>query len=256
MVNFYHFEKFNNISICRHAVTTKNSKEPYAFSVALHTGEDVNPIVANRKKIISMLAWKKPIHFVLANQTHSDHIVTIGQEESRGWTNQDDSVANCDALITNRKDVVLAILTADCVPVLLLDSKKSVVAAVHAGWKGTKEAIVAKTVIKMIDVFDCKAEDIIAGIAPSIGRCCYEVGKEVAENFDDIPDAHDSIGNKYMLDLPLINKEQLINAGLLKSNIEMSGICTACEAERFFSYRKEHGCSGRFMSMIGLLEKE
>ena len=252
MVDFYSFKKFNDVPMCRHAVSTKKSMEPYAFSVALHTGENKENIVANRKKVLSMLGWEEPIHFVLANQTHSDHIKIISIEESRGWESLDDAIEDCDALITNKKDLVLSILTADCVPVLLLDSKKGVIAAVHAGWKGTKEQIVAKTVEKMVDVFDCKAEDIIAGIAPSIGRCCYEVGEEVAENFDDIPHAYDSVGEKFMLDLPFINKTQLLNAGLQESNIEMSQLCTACEVERFFSYRKEQGCSGRFISMIGL----
>ncbi len=253
MADFYRFKKFDEVTICRHAVSTKNVTEPYAFSVALHTGENIENIVANRKKILSMLGWDESIYFVLADQTHSDHIVIIDKEETKGWVCLDDAVANCDALITNKRDVVLAILTADCVPVLLLDINKGVVAAVHAGWRGSKKQIVANTVAKMVDVFDCKAENIIAGIAPSIGRCCYEVGEEVVENFKDIPNAYDCVGTKFMLDLPFINKIQLINAGLQESNIEMSNICTSCEAERFFSYRKEQGCSGRFISMIGLI---
>lgn len=252
MVEFYNFEKLNKVPMCRHAVSTKKSMEPHAFSVALHTGENKKSIIANRQKVLSMLGWEEPIHFVLANQTHSDHIEIISKEESKGWQNIEDAIADCDALITDRKDVVLSILTADCVPVLLLDSEKGVIAAVHAGWKGTKKQIVAKTVAKMSEIFDCKAADIIAGVAPSIGRCCYQVGKDVAENFYGIPKAYDRVGEKFMLDLPFVNKEQLINAGLQESNIEMSHICTACEVERFFSYRKEQGCSGRFMSMIGL----
>ncbi len=252
MIDFYRFDKFNTASICGHAITTKKSTEPYAFSVALHTGEKQESIVANRKKIASILGWHENLHFVVAQQTHSDHIRIIDRKESYGWEYLENAVADCDALITNKKDIVLTMLTADCVPVLLLDTKKEVIAAVHAGWKGTKENIVAKTVVKMVETFGCDPQDIIAGVAPSIGRCCYEVGKEVVEHFFDTPDGYDEKGEKYMLDLPYINKQQLIQAGLIVSNIEMSGICTACEVERFFSYRKEQGCSGRFMSMIVL----
>ena len=104
----------------------------------------------------------------------------------------------------------------------------------------------------MKEVFGCQEQDIIAGVAPSIGRCCYEVGADVAQHFFDTPQGFTSSGEKYMLDLPYINKQQLLNVGLQEKHIEMSNICTACEVEHFFSYRKEKGCSGRFMSMIGL----
>ena len=149
---------------------------------------------------------------------------------------------------------MLTVLTADCVPVLLYDKEKEVVAAVHAGWKGTKAQIVAKTVLKMKDIYGCDPTKIIVGIAPSIGRCCYEVEGDVAEHFFDTPEGFTHVGEKFMLDLPFINKKQLLDVGVSESNIEMSDVCTACEVERFFSYRKEQGCSGRFMSMIGLSE--
>ena len=104
----------------------------------------------------------------------------------------------------------------------------------------------------MINVYNSDPKDIIAGVAPAIGRCCYEVGKDVAKYFFNEPRSFDVLGEKYMLDLPFINKKQLLNAGVLEEHIEMSAVCTACEVERFFSYRKEQGCTGRFMSMIGL----
>ena len=252
MVDFYTFKKFSDLPQCHHAITIKDMQEPYAFSVALHTGEITEKIVANRKKIVSLLGWNNDIHFVIANQTHSDNIEIINKNDNLGWERLEDAVANCDALITNKKGIVLAVLTADCVPILLLDTKKNVIATIHAGWKGTKSEIVSKTVKKMIDTFDSNPKDIIAGIAPSIGACCYEVDEDVAKHFFNVPTAYIKKGKKYMIDLPNINKQQLIQSGLLESNIEMSGICTVCEVDTFFSYRKENGCSGRFMSMIGL----
>ncbi len=252
MVDFYRFKQFKDHAGCIHAVTTKRSLEPYVFSLALHTGEDKASIIDNRKKVSSLLDLEQNLQFIVANQTHSDHIHVIVEKETKGWKGLEDAVADCDALITNKKGVVITVLTADCVPVLLYDKEKEVVAAIHAGWKGTEAMIVAKTVEKMIRVYGSDPRDIIAGIAPAIGRCCYEVGEDVAKHFFNEPRSFDVRGEKYMLDLPFINKKQLLDSGLLEEHIEMSDVCTACEVERFFSYRKEQGCSGRFMSMIGL----
>ncbi len=253
MAGFYRFKALENYPECIHAVSTKLISEPYAFSLALHTGEDRASIIDNRKKVSSLLGLGYGLHFIVAEQTHSDHIEMITEQETKGWEKLESSVADCDALITDKKGVMLTILTADCVPVLMFDPYKEVVAAVHAGWKGTKEAIVSKTVEKMQRQYGCDPKDIIAGVAPSIGRCCYEVGRDVAEHFLGATKVLDKRGEKYMLDLPLINKKQLLNSGVIEEHIEMSGVCTACEVDKFFSYRKEQGCSGRFMSMIGLI---
>ena len=253
MVDFYRFKNLSHESGCMHAVTKKDPNEPYALSLALHTGEALDEIVANRQKIISKLDLAEKTYFVVAEQTHSDHITVITERGTKGWEVLEDAVSHSDALITDLPNVMLAILTADCVPILLYDKKKKAVAAVHAGWKGTRSQIVFKTVQKMVEVYGSDPTDILAGIAPSIGKCCYEVGEEVAEHFFNIPEGFSKKGEKYMLDLPTINKYQLLKAGLPEENIEMSGVCTACETDTFFSYRKEQGCSGRFMSLIGIL---
>ena len=252
MLDFFTFSHFKKSPSLLHAVTTKSNDLPYAFSLALHTGEAVENILANRNKLSTLLHSDEPLHYIVANQTHSDNIKIITHKETKGWESLSDAIEDCDALITDVKGVVLNVLTADCVPILLYDKEKEVVAAVHAGWKGTKAQIVAKTIHKMTEMYGCDPKEIIAGIAPSIGRCCYEVGEDVAEHFFDMPEGFTPKGEKYMLDLPFINKQQLLDAGLQEENIEMSHTCTACDVERFFSYRKEQGCSGRFMSMIGI----
>ena len=104
----------------------------------------------------------------------------------------------------------------------------------------------------MQELFNTKPHNILAGIAPSIGRCCYEVDIDVAKHFLHTPKGFTQKQDKYLLDLPYLNKLQLLDTGLIEENIEMSNICTACEVNRFFSYRKEQGCTGRFMSMIGV----
>jgi hypothetical protein len=243
------FSNFSNHKSLVHLVSQKNKTKEYSFSLALHTDENPQKILKNRADIQAKFAT---MSFVVANQTHSSNIETIDNNETKGWKSQSDVIKDCDALITNNKGVMLTILTADCVPILLFDPKQNAIGAVHAGWRGTEQEILFKTVEKMKKEFGSNSQDIIAGVAPSIGRCCYEVGEEVAKHFFTDSNAYTQKEDKFMLDLPYINKIQLLKAGLQEENIEMSGICTACEVEDYFSYRKEQGCSGRFMSMIGL----
>ncbi len=252
MVDLYRFGLLAEAHGCMHAVTMKQGDAPYSLSLALHTGEEASRIVQNRKQIAQRLGAKGDLDFVVAKQTHSDNIHIVTRKRTIGWEEHASAIANCDALITDQKGVMLGVLTADCVPVLLYDPLQKVAAAVHAGWKGTKAQIVSKTVKRMQEHFGCDPENILAGVAPAIGRCCYEVGEDVAQHFFGYRDALEQRGEKYMLDLPHINQKQLMKAGLQEEHIQMSGICTACDTEQFFSYRKEQGCSGRFMSLVGI----
>ena len=245
-MNFKNLSRYRG---CTHLITQKDELQEYGNSMALHTNENPKSILKNREAVQKKLPNRE---FIVANQTHSDNIKVITTPKEQGWGDISTAIEDCDALITDQKGIMLTILTADCVPVLLFDPQKGVVSAIHAGWGGTHKEIVYKTVNKMIDEFSCNPKDIIAGIAPSIGRCCYEVGRDVAKHFFDDSLAFDVRGEKYMLDLPYINRQQLLKAGLLVENIELSNICTACNVDNYFSYRKEQGCSGRFMSMIGL----
>ena len=233
-------------------MSQKETGEAYSFSLALHTGEEAREIVSNRRNLARQLSVDETSVFVTANQTHSSHVCIIDKKEMQGWERLEDAVEDCDALVTDQENVIVTILTADCVPILLYDPLKRVVAAVHAGWRGTEGEIVIKTIEVMGHKFGSNPSNILAGVAPAIGKCCYEVGEDVASHFSAYPDAMDQHGEKSMLDLPAINKSQMISTGILEEHIEMSGICTACEVETFFSYRREQGCSGRFMSMIGL----
>lgn len=249
MKNTYTFKKLSKEAMCHHLVTQKETIAPYSFSLALHTEENPKDILENRSYFKSKFPKTQ---FIVANQTHSDNIEIIKENKEFGWNSLDNAIQDCDALISNQSNLMLTILTADCVPILLFDPVEKVVAAVHAGWRGTEKEILFKTVQKMQKSFNCKPSNILAGIAPSIGKCCYEVDWNVAKNFEKIKNAYTQDNDKYMLDLAHINRLQLLNIGLKEENIEMSNVCTSCEVEHYFSYRKEAGCSGRFMSMIGL----
>lgn len=250
MPQVYTFKSLESYSELVHQVTQKDDTQAYAFSLALHTNENPADILVNRA---ALQAQFPTMRFVVANQTHSDHITIIDKPIEQGWRALETAIEDCDALITDQSGIMLTVLTADCVPILLFDPVQKVVATVHAGWKGTYQSIAAKTVQKMHTIFQSDPQDIRVAIAPSIGVCCYEVGEEVARHFFDDPEAYIAKENgKYMLNLPHINQQQLLKAGLEADHIELSDICTACEVDSYFSYRKEQGCSGRFMSMIGL----
>jgi YfiH family protein len=183
-----------------------------------------------------------------------------------------------DASVTNKAGLLLAVQTADCVPILLVDPKKRAVGAIHAGWRGTLARIAEKTVGQMRMRFGCKPSDLIAAIGPSIGGCCYEVGTELVtkftsqfaeaeEWFDELrtgdepnplqwlnmmPPGHQPPPKNVHLDLRKANCAQLLTSGLAEKNIYISDLCTACHRDLLFSYRKEGDLSGRLMSVVGI----
>jgi YfiH family protein len=183
-----------------------------------------------------------------------------------------------DASITNRPGLLLAVQTADCVPILLVDPQKRAIAAIHAGWRGTLARIAAKTIGALQMQFGTNPRDLLAAIGPSIGPCCYEVGTEVATQFlSQFPDAptyfdefrtgdepnpiqwlnmmppgHQPPPKGVLLDLRKANRSQLLVAGLRLQNIHTIELCTACRPDLLFSYRKQGTASGRLMSVIAL----
>jgi len=219
--------------------------------MALHTGEAETEIHCNR----SMLAatFGDAYRFCGTRQTHSDKIHRLEEPEGEGWKDLSDAV-EADAVITDLPGMVLTVLTADCVPILLYDPQRGAVGAVHAGWKGSKAEILPKTIAAMQGAFGCAVENMLVAIGPAIGQCCYEVGLEVAEHFGDYGGAviEGRGKGKYMLDLKEVNRLQASACGILPAHTEVTEICTSCSRDRFFSYRAEQGCSGRFLSAIAL----
>jgi purine-nucleoside/S-methyl-5'-thioadenosine phosphorylase / adenosine deaminase len=149
-----------------------------------------------------------------------------------------------DALLENSPGSVVAVKTADCIPILLADPGRRAVAAVHAGWRGTAAGIAKHAVEAMRGRFGTVPGDIEAAIGPGIGECCYEVGPEVAARFGGQGRAH--------LDLPGINSRQLIEAGVTPQRIYASNLCTMCHPEDFHSFRRDKESAGRLYSFIGL----
>jgi polyphenol oxidase len=186
-----------------------------------------------------------------------------------------------DGLITNTPGILLAIQTADCLPVVLVDTKHGAVGVFHAGWRGTVHRIVEKGVGEMRGCFGTRPRDIRAAIGPGIHGCCYQVGTEVRDNFEsqftyaadlfrEVKESdpvrekypllfltarapgHSELPTSIFLDLVEANRRQLIDAGVLGKNIHVSPLCTACRTDLLFSYRAEKGVTGRMMGVAGI----
>ena len=154
-----------------------------------------------------------------------------------------------DAFVTNKPGLPIAIRTADCVPVFILDPLRRVIALAHAGWKGTRRQIATKTVKTMQDKFGCQCYDLRVTLGPSIRPCCYEVSKEFLDYFPQ--DIKQRDGCLYV-DMISANRRQLIDAGIGPANIFDSGVCTACD-QNHFSFRRDGEKAGRMISLMVLL---
>ncbi|GFO56609.1 laccase domain protein [Geomonas sp. Red276] len=166
----------------------------------------------------------------------------------------------CDGIVTNQPGIMIAICVADCVPILLHDPVKKVVAALHAGWQGTVGNIAAKGVKAMASLFDCDIRNIQAAVGPGIGGCCYQVDTPVRDAFVKAGQAWDLISQeqgdgKWLLDLPIANRRLLEDAGLAPDQIQTTTHCVSCNQELFFSYRRDGGDTGRQVGFI-MLEAE
>jgi hypothetical protein len=231
---------------------------------------DARENVQQNRKLFQSALDANELTLVSLKQFHSDVVC--------GFSSVPHAPCSADASISNTPNLLLAVQTADCVPILLLDPKERGVAAVHAGWRGTLQRIVEKTVGRMKMEFKTDPSDLLAAIGPAIGGCCYEVGTEVAaafhsrfanaaEWFDELrtgdepnplqwlnqfPPGHRPLPKNVRLDLRKANRGQLLSAGLGPQNIFVSDLCTACRPDILFSYRQHGSESGRMMSVIGI----
>ncbi len=208
-------------------------------------------VLANRKQFLAALGAEE-MRLVTLRQCHSDEICHLAEPPAQPFRG--------DAAVTRAPGLLLAIETADCVPILLVDPQRRAVAAVHAGWRGTLRRIAAQTLGRMQMLFGTRPEDVFAALGPGIGGCCYEVGPEVAQAFADrfaawaewFEGVPGGAGQHLKLDLIAANRRQLLDAGMNPANIVASEFCTACRTDLFFSYRGERGRTGRLMGVIGL----
>ncbi len=212
-------------------------------------GDEVTAVEENRRLFCRALGLA-PENLVTMKQSHSDQVIVLNQAPPAPPLG--------DALITSRPGLALAVQTADCVPVLAADPINKIVAAVHAGWRGTLANILGRTLQEMVRLGAC-LENCLIGIGPCIGPCCYQVDETVIRRFRAAKMPWERFvrpegNNHWYLDLAGINQWQAEAAGVPASNIAKLDLCTACNGKLFFSYRRE-GQTGRMMSVIGLRGK-
>ncbi len=242
----YIFEAYPQIKAVQSTRLGGLSFAPYdSMNLGSNTADSFNNVEQNKKIFTNLIGFTLE-QVVRTKQIHGTSILVA---EKAGY------YEGYDAIVTNNKNLLLAISTADCTPILLYDSLNNAIAAIHAGWKGTKENLVSTTLMKMESLYGTKSSNIIAYIGPCIAECSFEVDADVAQYFDGLYSRFDSEKEKYFIDLKRHNKDQLTRLGVDEKNIEVSIFDTFERTDLFFSHRKEKGITGRMWSTIGMLNE-
>ena len=251
-------------------VTTRHggvSAGPFAsLNLGGRTGDDATAVRTNRARAASIVG-AAPAWLTFGQQVHGARVAVVGNE------NRGDVFEETDALVTQAALVPLVILTADCASIVFYDPVRRATGIAHAGWRGTVARIAQRTVVTMRDAFGSNPADLLAGIGPSIGPCCYEVGSEVIDAVTEaFPDHADELltepdmasagsfrasvnEDKKHFDLWRANELILRDAGVAEAHIETSRLCTSCRTDLFYSHRAENGVTGRFGGIVMLHER-
>ena len=261
-ISIFQFENLAKFDLIHHFVSSRaggTSLPPFhSLNMGMHVGDTGHMVLQNRK-ILSQALGAEPHSFVFANQTHSAHVMHVtAHQKGAGFHDTQSALPDTDAMITNTPELWLCVQVADCVPILLYDQGQNAVASIHAGWRGIVKQIVKHTVEAMMMQFGSDPSHIVAGIGPSNGPCCYEVGEEVASAARLLPECEHGVllpsvkPGKYFFNQSQAVKQQLISSGLNPNLIEISGLCTQCLDHTFFSSRAGRGVTGRFAAGIML----
>jgi hypothetical protein len=250
--------------------------EPGELNLGFTEGDDRDAVQRNRRLLAEAVTGNAETPIVTVHQFHSNLIIDSGALDSSR-----EKGLKADGHMTDTAGLLLAVLTADCVPVLVADRRKRVVAAFHAGWRGTVKRIVESGIGRMRLVYGSEPKDLIAAIGPAIGACCYAVGEEVQSEFEsqftygrelfrEVYDTdpvrqrypmlfltqrapgHSDLGPSLHVDLIEANRRQLLAAGLKAKSIQVVGGCTQCHGDLFYSHRASGGHAGRMMAVIGI----
>lgn len=242
-----------------HAVTTRrggHSVGPYAGgNVGLAVGDDPAAVLANRAAAAALVGCAG-VQPVTLRQVHGVSAVLAREPGEPGKP-----LAEGDLLATGTAAVPLLVQAADCLPLLLVDRERRAVAAVHAGWRGAAAGAGGAAVASMIRLFGSRAADLVVGVGPGIGGCCYEVGDDVAAAVAGTAPGESGVvlpvpGARPHLDLGAALVAQLVAAGVPPDQIQRAGLCTACRTDLFYSHRREGEPTGRFAAVIAIAPAE
>ena len=253
------FHNLTETGLVRHCFTTRRGGRSTGYwgtmNMGLSRGEDMETVRQNYRILADAVGFTAE-NFVTSQQTHTTNVRRVtAEDKGKGvWT--DRGYTDVDGLITNEKHIPLVIFGADCVPVFLLDKKNKAIGMAHCGWMGTGKRMAEKTLRAMMEAFGTDPADVTAAIGPSIGKCCFQVDAPVVNLFkENIPWAEDIIFDdpseegKFKMDLWETNRRLLAEMGV--RDIEISGLCTKCDQERFYSHR---GMGEKRGVMAGIME--
>lgn len=232
------------------------SSGPFASLNFNNSKEDIYSNIDRNRVIVGKFLGFNPNMLITTNQVHRDNILII-DSPSEVFQDQikDAKNVSADAILTNQKGIAIGVLTADCLPIILFDPVKRVAGIAHAGWRGTAEGICKSIIKSLSNHFESKPENILAALGPSIGPCCYEVGVDVVNHFTSMTSSTNEIlievgGGRWKLDLKNANANQLVECEVMRKNISISNLCTSCNTNLFFSYRKEGNPTGRQLNLV------
>lgn len=259
-LEFIQFPKLYATNAVKHAFSTRkggvSTGQCSSMNLSFNRNDKRENVLKNYQIICSSVGIEIE-NLVLSAQTHTNNVITVTKSDCSTGVSKP-PFKDVDGLVTNEKGVALVTQYADCTPLLFCDAKRGVIGTSHAGWRGTVKLIGRVTVEKMVNEFGCKASDIVVGIGPCIGACCYEVDDPVYNEFlkIDFLDFNRIFTHKdnghYMLNLVEANKQILINAGISEQNIDCSDICTCCNCDDFHSHRATAGKRGNLAAIIEL----
>lgn len=246
-LSLWEFDHLSGMEGIGHFVTDRNTNplgDP--FTLSFSSTPDRSLVQRNRRLLAEAMQVEEHALF-LPSQVHKTRIVHVTPSTTK------EELQDTDALITAYRDICIAVMSADCVPIVLFDRKNNVVAAVHSGWRGTVARILEKTLNEMHARYGTTGDHVVAGIGPSVSQESYEVGEEVITAVQAAFDVHQdllihTVQSKARLDLWNANRHQLLAFGVPEKNIEVSNLCTVVHNQFFFSARK--GDTGRFAAGI------
>jgi len=240
IINPYIFKQFPEITFGFSTKVGLQRKKPYYFNMSYTVGDNKQKVSENRIAFFKQLRLNAE-SVAYQKQVHGDKI---------SFVNSGGACGESDAMITDKNNIGLAISTADCCAVFIYDPVKKVIAGVHSGWRGTSKEILVKVLQTLSKEFDSAPGDLICYLSPSISARNYEVGVEVAEQFD--LNYLKQINGKYLLDIPEINKDILLNYGVIPQKIQVSNLCSYEYSSILHSYRRDGKKSGRALGVIAM----
>lgn len=257
-VMYYTFPDFEKLDFIKHAFSSREGGVSEGYYSSMNLGiktEDSKENILKNYELFTDAVGIKLEDVVIGNLNHGNNVRVATREDAGCGILKPFNYEDVDALVTNEPNLAITITCADCVPVFFADPVKKAVGIAHSGWKGTALEISAKVVEKMQEVYGSRPEDIYAGIGPCIGMCCYEVSRDVFEEFlefDYLDDAwyFEKDNDKFDLDLSRIIFGTLAYSGILPEHISISGLCTSCNNHVLFSHRAQKGKRGTMAGMI------